>query len=311
MTPIPPEPSHSLAEWMSALQDAVSISDLSIPGTHNSAAHHFSFPSVRCQRSSIKKQLENGVRFLDIRLSKPYSSSCISTGNDLQVVHGAFPVALLHPVKLSRILSDVFEFLSAHPSEAVIISLKNEGPFKWTTNELSAMLWDGYIVQLRHKWFLEPRIPQLGEVRGRAILFRRFGCPNEKWDMFGFPATSWKYNTTGEDMVNGQLLAVQDVCELPTSDAIKEKTQYVESHMIRAAQMGSNTLFVNFTTAANFWNPSCWPRAVAKTVRSGIIDALKNTTGRCGILIMDFPDSDDWVIVKNVVARNQILSISA
>ncbi|KAK9345691.1 PLC-like phosphodiesterase [Lipomyces starkeyi] len=308
---IPLRSNHSLAEWMSVFEDSVSLSALSIPGTHNSAAHHLSFPSVRCQRASIKKQLDNGIRFLDLRLSKPYTTLCTSFGNDLQVVHGAFPVALLHPVKLSRVLNIVFDFLSAHPRETIIVSLKNEGPFSWAPNELSAMLWDGYIQQAQHKWFLEPRIPQLGEARGRAILFRRFGCPDDKRDTFGFPATSWRYNTTGEDTVNGQLLAVQDFCELPTSNAIKEKALYVELHMMRASQMSSNTLFVNFTTAANFWNPYCWPKDVAKAVRSGIDDALKKTRGKCGILVMDFPDNDDWVIVQNVVARNNILSRNA
>ncbi|KAK9240854.1 PLC-like phosphodiesterase [Lipomyces kononenkoae] len=296
---------QNLAEWMSGLDDPVAISALSIPGTHNSAAHHISFPSVRCQRASIKRQLDNGIRFLDIRVSKPYSSFCIPTGNDLRVVHGAFPVALTHRVRLSRVLTVVFEFLAAHPRETIIISLKNEGPFSWATNELSTILWDGYIGPAKHKWFLEPRMPKLGEARGRAILFRRFGCAHDKRHTFGFPATAWRYNTTGDDTVNGQLLAIQDFCELPSPTAIREKTVYIQSHMIRAAEMSSTTLFVNFTTGANFWHPYCWPKDVARAIRSGINDALTKTKGRCGILIMDFPDNDNWVIVQTIIARNK------
>ncbi|KAK9370164.1 PLC-like phosphodiesterase [Lipomyces kononenkoae] len=295
---------QNLAEWMSALDDSIAISALSIPGTHNSAAHHLAFPSVRCQGASIKNQLDNGIRFLDLRLSKPYSSVCISTGNRLRVVHGAFPVALTHRVKLSQVLSVIFEFLSTHPRETIIVSLKNEGPFSWAPYELSTILWDGYIGPAKDKWFLEPGMPHLGEARGKAILFRRFTCADNMRHTFGFPATAWRYNTTGQDTINGQLLAVQDFCELPTPHAIKDKAVYIESHMIRASHMSSSTLFVNFTTGANFWNPCCWPKDVARAIRSGVNNALNKTKGRCGILIMDFPENDNWFIVRTVVARN-------
>ena len=53
---------------MSKLKDETPLSALSIPGTHNSPTHHTALPSVRCQAVGVKEQLNNGVRFLDLRV---------------------------------------------------------------------------------------------------------------------------------------------------------------------------------------------------------------------------------------------------
>jgi len=56
-----------LNQWMSKLKDDTPLSILSIPGTHNSVTYRSALPSVRCQAVNVTEQLENGVRFLDIR----------------------------------------------------------------------------------------------------------------------------------------------------------------------------------------------------------------------------------------------------
>ena len=55
--------------WMATLRDAIPLSALSIPGTHNSPTYHVALPSVRCQAVDVRAQLDNGVRFLDVRLA--------------------------------------------------------------------------------------------------------------------------------------------------------------------------------------------------------------------------------------------------
>ncbi|WP_270341863.1 hypothetical protein [Enterococcus lactis] len=53
--------------WMSELNDNVRLSELSIPGTHNSATGMFSGIAsgyVKTQSIDIRKQLDNGIRFL-------------------------------------------------------------------------------------------------------------------------------------------------------------------------------------------------------------------------------------------------------
>ena len=55
--------------WMSYIHDDTKISDISIPGTHDSGATHSIFDVAgKCQDLSIKQQLRVGVRFFDLRL---------------------------------------------------------------------------------------------------------------------------------------------------------------------------------------------------------------------------------------------------
>ncbi|MDO2411085.1 hypothetical protein QUB72_12190 [Enterococcus faecium] len=52
--------------WMSQLRDDVRLSELSIPGTHNSATATYrgGFSGyVRTQSIDIRRQLDNGIRF--------------------------------------------------------------------------------------------------------------------------------------------------------------------------------------------------------------------------------------------------------
>lgn len=65
---------------MKNLDDSLLISDMTIPGTHDSGALHSIFDVAgKCQDLNIKQQLKVGVRFLDIRLRLK--------NNELEVVH--------------------------------------------------------------------------------------------------------------------------------------------------------------------------------------------------------------------------------
>lgn len=120
--------------WMKEFKDDTQLSALSMPGTHNSPTHHTALPSVRCQAVSPREQLENGVRFFDIRVQpgKPEDPN----SDDLNLVHGVFPISLTGPKKFRPLLDHVHEFLSQNPSETVVISLKREGPGNATDQQL-------------------------------------------------------------------------------------------------------------------------------------------------------------------------------
>src|SRR4051794_14918530 len=58
---------RSLAgRWMGALDQRRKISEITIPGTHDSATWTLS-GNAQCQTSDIRQQLDAGIRFLDIR----------------------------------------------------------------------------------------------------------------------------------------------------------------------------------------------------------------------------------------------------
>ena len=69
MIPLNTYSNKDVMPWMSYIHDDTKISDISIPGTHESGATHSIFDvSGKCQDLSIKQQLRVGVRFFDLRL---------------------------------------------------------------------------------------------------------------------------------------------------------------------------------------------------------------------------------------------------
>src|SRR6202000_866551 len=104
-------PSADFSNWMSELVDSIPISALSIPGTHNSPTCHTALPSVRCQAGSPKAQLNNGIRFFDLRV-QPESPDDPSK-EDLTLVHGVFSICLTGSKYLRDLINDIESFLTA------------------------------------------------------------------------------------------------------------------------------------------------------------------------------------------------------
>lgn len=292
------------SEWMRELNDDTSITKLSIPGTHNAAACHTALPSVQCQGASVTDQLNHGVRFLDIRASQEFVGSNQKT--DLQVIHGNFPVRIPFPLKLSSVLDEVYGFLRNHPSETVIVSLKQEGPNDWNNqeDEFPNVIWDHYINPHKDNWYLNTDAPKLGNARGKALLFRRFGVNNEdRAREFGFNAASWSYNTTEDDRGT---FCVQDFCEINDTNDVSKKLEYVKDLAKKANDFNSTSsdskLFVNFCSGANFFNPDCWPQKIAEAVIAGQVD--QSFAKGVGIIVLDYSETDNYKLVKQLVDTN-------
>ncbi|CCE78446.1 Piso0_001069 [Millerozyma farinosa CBS 7064] len=291
--------------WMKEVDDDVKLSKLSIPGTHNAAACHTALPSVQCQGKSVTDQLKHGVRFLDIRVAKQFLKSG-DDANDLQVIHGNFPVRIPFPLKFKSVLEEVFDFLDDNKSETVIVSIKQEGPDKWDNDndEFANVIWDKYVDKQKDKWYLKTDLPKLGDARGKAILFRRFGVNNEdRKKEFGFDAASWSYNTTEDDRGT---FCVQDFCEIQEESDIEKKVGYVKDLAKKAKDYNSSSsdpkLFINFCSGANFFNHDCWPQKVAERVtKNNIQDCFEKGVG---VIVLDYVDSDDWKLVKELVDKN-------
>lgn len=64
--------STTASKWMQDLDDNTNVSNLSIPGTHDSATYAVpcnGFPKLsQCQVMNINEQLNCGIRYLDIRI---------------------------------------------------------------------------------------------------------------------------------------------------------------------------------------------------------------------------------------------------
>ncbi|KXL48747.1 hypothetical protein M433DRAFT_150862 [Acidomyces richmondensis BFW] len=324
--------------WMKEFKNETPLSALSIPGTHNSPTCHKALPSVRCQAVSPREQLENGVRFFDIRVQPSNPQDPKDDG--LNLVHGAFPISLTGPKKFRDLLNEVKDFLKANPSETLIMSLKREGTGNATDQQLSIILKDHYTNP--QEWWTQPHIPTLGEARGRIVLMRRFTLADRlkhEWSGKGWclNAENWAYNTPNCQYGD---VCVQDFCEVLETENIDKKIKLCCDHFERAGAVvasipgmaGHSThpvhpgpLYLNFLSASNFWKMGCWPDKIAAKINPAITAFLCekhnlgetgldgpgkkfNGVGGVGIVVTDWVGKDgDWDLIKCIVGMNSRL----
>jgi 1-phosphatidylinositol phosphodiesterase len=147
----------------------------------------YGWPVAQCQSMTLSQQLDAGIRVLDIRLSVDKEA------NVLRAYHGSLSMRVDWPT----ILEDLHAFLAANPRETLVVSLKQED---YGQEEWNRLLVDGIEKSKGgwRMWFIDGRVPKLGEVRGRCVMFSRFGprgYPGEKG--WGIHPTTWPDSLKG------------------------------------------------------------------------------------------------------------------
>jgi 1-phosphatidylinositol phosphodiesterase len=316
--------SAKLNAWMKELHNDWPLSVLSIPGTHNSPTCYTALPSVRCQSVGVREQLDNGVRFLDIRVSVDPNDS------QLALVHSAFPISLTGTKWFGDMCEDIYAFLDKNPSETVIMSLKREGTGKGTDQDLGKYLKASYVDKKRDRWWTEPKMPKLGGARGRIVIMRRFGLDDSLkkcWNGrgYGIDASGWPDNCEDGKVGDGYI-RVQDFYEITETQNVEKKINFSRGQLERAAEQNHRLgedrippLFVNFLSASNFFNATCWPERIAAKVNPAIIEylcirhgedgkgprKLKIGCAGTGIVVTDWVGAnDDWDLIRCIVGMN-------
>jgi 1-phosphatidylinositol phosphodiesterase len=283
------------------------------------------------------EQLKNGVRFLDVRVS-------VSPDDDeLALVHSVFPISLTGTKYFKDMLEDIYKFLDENSSETVIMSIKREGTGKGNDEQLGKYLKHSYVDKRRSRWWTEPKIPTLGGARGRIVIVRRFNLDGEMkktcWDGrgWGIDAGAWPDNCE-DGKVPGGIIRVQDFYEITESQNIEKKIEYCRRQLERAAEQtfalagmdghkeGASLppLFVNFLTASNFFNATCWPERIAAKVNPSVIEylcmchgedgkgpnKLKIGSAGTGVVVTDWVGhKDDWDLIRCIVGMNARLQL--
>ena len=163
-------------QWMENLPDEISLAKISIPGTHDSATKYTPFHySFQCQDTTISEQLLAGYRFLDVRFSVVVDDEgaerlCLKHGIGHCRISGERGAEYMY---LEDMTASIRTFLNEHPSECVIL-LVDEATDGDDECRIAELL-DDWMRKEPELWFLENRIPTLGEVRGKIILATRYG----------------------------------------------------------------------------------------------------------------------------------------
>lgn len=258
------------ADWMSRIPDCVSLAGLSLPGTHDSCAlrNGASFGFARCQSWKLQDQLRVGVRFIDIR--------CRHVGNKFHIYHGIIDqhmtFAQVHDVCLA--------FLKAHPTECVVMSIKEE--YQPDNNTRSfAQTFAAETKKAERLWYIKGSTPKLSTVRGKIVLVDRVGT------LGGLP---WKTFHRQDDY----------------QAEPAEKSELMRSHLKAATQAKPTDWFINFssgTVPRKLITPERYARQSNLVLLKYLREERARNAGpvRIGTIVMDFPSEE---LIAHIVETN-------
>ena len=273
--------------WMASVGGGVRLSQLSIPGSHDSGARVEPLAgTAKCQNATLAEQLGFGLRFLDIR--------CAHFNDAFAIYHGSVNQNLA----FADVIRQVSGFLQANPGECVIMSIKEETASAGATRSFEAT-FDAYVAANPAIWSLATKVPAMSEVRGKILLLRRFRASVPK----GIDATNWPDNTN----FNVNNLCVQDGYQV--SQPLRKWTQVTDAFTAAAADANAEVLHLNFTSGYRpgpFGIPNITVVSDAINPRIGNFFATA-PAGHYGCVVMDFAEVTRPALIfqKNFPPRPQ------
>lgn len=207
--------------WMREIPNNRKISEISIPGTHDSMAHKSNLTSVdqsRTQSLSLENQLISGIRYLDIRLmhdSKKFSiyHGIVYTGYDFDDV-----------------LTTAKAFLRKNPTETIVMRVKQE---KTSASDVEMKkLFDTYYSRY-NDLFWKPQQssnrnnPTMGELRGKVLLL----------------PDVWSLRDYGIDY---REVDKQDNYEVPVNWDLYRKWEYIKAFLHKTNNSSKDVLRINY-----------------------------------------------------------------
>jgi 1-phosphatidylinositol phosphodiesterase len=215
------------SDWMASLDDTRNLAELSIPGTHDSGAMFEPSPALaKCQDLTIADQLAAGIRFFDIR--------CRHYQDAFLIYHGSID----QNQTFDDVLATMSTFLDAHPGETVIMSIQQEASPDQDTRTFEDT-FRSYVSMDPDRWYLDPPVPALGDVRGKIALLRRFDAVTPA----GIDASVWPDDMTFS--TDGNALRIEDEYMVAANDA---KWTAITNLLDEARAATTTPLFLTFTS---------------------------------------------------------------
>jgi 1-phosphatidylinositol phosphodiesterase len=241
------------------------LSELSIPGTHDSCAllNGFSFGYAKCQSWPLEQQLNAGIRFLDIR--------CRHLSDKFQIYHGVID----QKMSFQNVLRICDDFLRKHPSECLVMSVKEESSSEGVTRTFRETFLEE-INPWKNRWMISGKTPTLNEARGHIVLVDRVG---------NLGGLDWR-NMNRQD----------DYQALP-----EVKQEKIKQHFVSRASAVEDGWFLNYcsgTVPSRFLNP----KAYASIINPFLLRELRQNRSRTlGVVVMDFPGDS---LVQQIIQAN-------
>jgi 1-phosphatidylinositol phosphodiesterase len=317
-----PAPAQALTcgtvNWMQCKSDNLLVSRLTLPGTHDSGAIGggglqgfcgVGADYARAQDVGLRRQLDMGVRFLDIR----FGAANWASNPRLQVFHGLCAMPIYAdasgpvPSGWTTVMGDVLGFLNAHPSETVLLSVKDEdGSHPWAFSNLMAQM---VTRSGTSRWWLNDYLPTLAQSRGKIVLLRRFDRQVFNVGAGGLNAfNGWPVNTTGTGVRN---MVIEDQYSRLTPQRKRDLVASSVSSAHARLQANDYRLSITFTSGNELLSP-IWSCTVALQGTPCSITNYSNvlnpylydrfpSAGRSGAIVMDRVYTE---LVQRVVSSN-------
>lgn len=229
--------------WMKNIDDDIRLSELAIPGTHNSGSFTVNVDSVTTQVLNFTQQLQYGIRAFDIQIMHT---------RDQIIVHDH----LLTLCMFEQFLDTVREFLRINPSECVLVLLR-EGCKADDTNNRSLEDALKRYLQLYKRFYLNTVDNiELGAARGKFIILNKLNIAGYGLD----------YSTFN----------VQDYGELKWRFDLYTKWERVAEQFENARRGNRDVFYVNYLSA---FGPDAFPYFVASGHSSAGTSAPRLSTG--------------------------------
>ena len=318
--------------WMKNLSDGQRLSELSIPGTHDT----MTFDGVTgnltlvediafTQSMTLQQQLTSGIRFIDIR-------PCYR-GDHFSIHHG--PVYL--KADLEDVLRTVKTFLQKYPSEFIVMRLLQE--YVDVSESKMNKLFRQYYERYKDIFYQGENVndPSVGEMRGKVLLVAdRWKLPKDIPSIYiTKDQNSVKYFAGNDNFY------VQDYSSLKTNWDLYDKWESVKNLLNKADKGNTGDFYLNYLNSSSGSFPffvasgkithSTWGKQLATGItfiassskypdfpREKLIGSLyainfmgtnqltadyikKNQCSRVGIIAADFPGEE---LIRAVIDCN-------
>lgn len=320
--------------WMGNIPDNTFVSQLSIPGSHDSGTGHgvnkvggivSGSNYATTQEKTLTEQWNSGIRAFDLRPAVD--------GSSLRIYHGIVSTNLY----MDNALSTLCGLLDSHPTETCIVIIRHEtDAYDNYGSSGDRNTWGEKMKNLlnsnptkSHAVNYTPEA-KLGDVRGKLIILSR---DNYDTNPVGGYITGWGFNADFNSQQGGRIsgvgtqgpLYVQDYYKVSADGASATKTASIQRLLQFSTSENTNPgLWVinqtsgyskEGTTNLLFTTIGPYPisdgyRDNAQTQNPVVINYLNNNPGSAGIVLMDYAaeDASGSYQVKGQALTNALIS---
>jgi len=256
--------------WMGEIDSRKLVTQISIPATHDAGTALGTFGWSRCQVFTIPAQLALGIRGFDIRLRL--------VNDVLSIYHGEESQRL----KFEPILEAFRKFLSVHPSEFLVMRVREESSAIRSTQTFEAAFETAVNSCGFRRMFFHSKgrtdLPSVRSLRGKVLILDNYGkLPNA----VDYP------NPT---------MVVQD--DYDQSDMEQKYEEIISNFTASVLSTNKSVWYVNYTSSCNLQVDQLLN---AVRINPRVEAYLRDRKGHLGLVFMNFPGID---VIQEIISSN-------